>query len=160
MREECDGDQWRWRPANRADDQDGDTSGDGECANATPITAACDAQHPECGERCNRYEEEAAQRINVCASGADRRAGIWARECPIGEPGEEGPAPSGEDGEAAIAARRLGTVRDQEEGGQRANREAYKHHPVDEGKGSGDALCRHTASLTPACAEPDLASPA
>ena len=89
----------------------------------------------------------------------DRRGGIWTGERPVGEPGEEGPASSGEDGEAAVAARRLGTVCDQEEGGQRANREADKHHPVDEGEGSGDALCRHTASLTPTSAEPDLASP-
>ena len=48
----------------------------------------------------------------------DRRGGIWTGERPISEPGEEGPAPSGEDGKATVAARRLGTVRNQEEGGQ------------------------------------------
>ena len=113
------------------------------------IAPACDAQRPERCKAGNENEQEASERIDLRGGGLDRRIGGWDRKCPVGQPGEEGPATSGEDGEAAVAPRRLRAVCEEQDRSQAADRKAAHHHPVDEREGACNGLNRHRCSLSP-----------
>ena len=143
LRRECDGEQRRSPPPGSAEQQCANPNGNGERSDATAVAACGDAQRPDDRERGDENKEEAPRSIDLCGGDVNRGASWRDRERPIGEPGEKGPAARGEDGEAAEAAGRLRAVGEQQDCGERTDREAREHHPVDEREGAGDDLSRH-----------------
>lgn len=149
LQRERNDDEWCWCPANCGNDERSYCRDHGDQADVPAITAARDPQRPERCKAGDEYEEETAERIDLGGRGLDRRVGGWDRKCPVGQPSEEGPATSGEDGEPAVAPRRLRAMGEQEDCGQTADRKTAHHHPVDKREGACNGLNRHRCSLSP-----------